>query len=246
MLKPLRTLKELGREGRRMQNCLASKAWSVRAGRWAYFRWQGGGFATVELVCSGGWRVGSILGRRNTPLPFDVAERIRSWADLLLAGLPEQGTPPDDSTAPVIQALCDRARQRFGVAACDRAAAALRTIRGRTKGLGWGASAYCIFSGHRGRYVQVMADSSGREFLCEIQSHHFYAPVERHLTDAGVTLISESGFVWPVGQQNFSRWFSVDTEADVNAQAQFCLGILGEVFGHPADGAVSVAVHVPS
>jgi hypothetical protein len=244
MLKPLRTVKELGREGRRMQNCLAGRAGSVRTGQRAYFRWQGAEFATVELVCAGGWRVGSILGHRNMPLPLDVRERIRSQANLLLAGLRQNGTPPDDSTAPVVQALCDRARERFGVEACDRVAAALHSIRGKTKG-GRGRSAYCIFSGHQGRYVQFLADTSGAEFLCEIQSHHFYTPVERHLTDVAVTLISESGFAWPVGQQNFSRWFSVDADADVDALARFCLGVLGEVFGHPADRAVSVAVHVP-
>ncbi len=98
MLKPLRTWKELSREGRRMQNCLASKVCRVRTGRRAYLRWQGGEFATVEFVRSGGWRMGSILGRRNTPLPVDVKERISAWANLLLAGLREEGTPPDDNT----------------------------------------------------------------------------------------------------------------------------------------------------
>jgi hypothetical protein len=244
MLKPLRTLKELGREGRRMQNCLASKACRVRAGRRAYFRWQGGECATVELVYSGGWRVGSILGSRNTRLAFDVHERIRWWANLLVAGLHEESAPPADSTVPAVRALCDRARAKFGIEACESLAAALREIRGKTKAFGWGMSAYCVFSGEEG-YVQLMADTRGAEFLCEIQSHHFHAPVERRLTNAAVTLISECGFAWPVGEQNFSRWFSVDTEADVDSLAQFCLGVLGEVFGHPADRGVSVTVEVP-
>ncbi len=150
------------------------------------------------------------------------------------------------ATAPntAIQALCDRVRQKSGVAECDRLAAALCTIRGRTRALGRGTGAYCIFSSELG-HVQFMADTTGAEFLCEIQSHHFYVPVERRLTDAAVILISDSGFVWPVGKQNFARWFSVDTEADVDALAQFSLGVLNEIFGHAAGSPVSVTVHVP-
>ena len=65
------------------------------------------------------------------------------------------------------------------------------------------------------------------------------------LTDKVVSLIADSGFKWPRGSENFLRWFTVSTEQDVDALAEFSLGILNEVFGHKPGHELRVKVHIP-
>jgi hypothetical protein len=244
MLTPLRTTKELEREGLRMKNCLADQAVNVRAGRKAYFRWQGAQPATVQFIRTSRWRLGQILGPQNKSLPFVEVEPIRRFAEALLAGEHTHGEASNDEANATIRALCSRARRAFTVEERDRVAAALRDIRGKTQRLGSDTSAYCIFGADQG-FVQFMADVDCHEYLCEIQSHHYSASVGRKLTDEIVNLIAGSGFHWPCRRQNFSRWFRVRTDADIDTLTEFSLGILNEVFGHESGGALALTVHLP-
>jgi hypothetical protein len=166
------------------------------------------------------------------------------WAELLLAGERNDDASSKGQTDAPISTLCASARHKFTVEERDRLATALRDIRGKTQGLGPGTNAYCIFQGDRG-YIQFMADVGGEEFLCEIQSHHYYTPVELMLTDKLVSLIMGSGFHWPRDLQNFSRWFRVSTEADVDTPAESSLWILHGVFGHDPGKTLKLTVHVP-
>ena len=54
-----------------------------------------------------------------------------------------------------------------------------------------------------------------------------------------------TGFRWPRGRQNFSRWFRVSTDADVDALAEFSLGILNNVFGHNSGNDLALTVQLP-
>ncbi len=245
MLRPLRSIKELEKEGLSMKNCLAGQVANVLQGRQVYFRWLGAQPATVQFVYTSEWHIGRILRQQNKLLPLAELEEIRWWAELLLAGVKDESRASDDGTAPVIDNLCARARHKFTVEERDRLGAALRKIRGQSKGLGSGSNAYCIFVSNEGRHIQFMADASGHEFLCEIQSHHYCTPVELNLTDTAVSLIRDSGFQWPRGINNFSRWFRVSAEADADALAEFSLGILNEIFGHIPNNELTLKVHLP-
>jgi hypothetical protein len=245
MLEPLRTVKELAAEGLRMENCLASRTCGVRAGRQAYFRWKGAEPATVEFLHGHGWHLGRILGPGNQPVPLAELEKIQACAALLLSDQPGNTSAQDDPSTVAIKALCARTRERYySTGEPGRLAAALEEIRGKTGGLGPETNAWCVFAADLG-YLQFMADISGDEYLCEIQSHRYYEPVELRLTDAAVTLITECGFIWPAGEQNFSRWLRLSTEVDVPALADLSLGILSEVFGHLPGQALEVTVVVP-
>jgi hypothetical protein len=244
MLKPLKTIHELESEGLKMKNCLASHVTNVQAGRMVYFSWQGDQPATVQFVRTTGWHLGRILGPQNQPLPLAEVTPIRCWAELLLAGEPDDGAVPSDRTDVTILSLCSRARHKFSVGDRDPLAAALREIRGKTQGLGPGTSAFCIFECKQG-HIQFMADVDSHEYLCEVQSHHYVASMELRLTNKIVSLLADSGFRWPRGRENFSRWFTVSTEADVERLAEYSLGILNEIFGHKPGSDLDVTVHLP-
>lgn len=89
-----------------------------------------------------------------------------------------------------------------------------------------------------------MADREGEEYLCEIQSHHFVPEMEARLIDPVVSLISECGFRWPEGEQNFARCFPTPTDADVEKLAEFTLGILSWVSDYAPGRRLKLALHL--
>ena len=177
-------------------------------------------------------------------MALDEATDIRFWAKLVLASVEKDEQTRLDDAAENVQEVCKQARALFPVGQLDDVADVLRDIRGKSQGLGTGTNAYCIFEGRNG-YVQFMADVDGREFLCEVQSHHYYAPVQMHLTDEVVGLLAGCGFQWPKGEQNFSRWLTVDGDDGIFNLAEFILGILNKVFGHCQNDALTMKSYLP-
>jgi len=247
MLRSLRTRKDLEREGKRMNNCLANEVAEVREGRRAYFRWLGPNPATVQLLRSTcRWHLGPILGPHNRPLSSSEAEPIVGHAEDLIAAAGSDLSPPREDSISAIVSLGETARQSFSARELDRVVTALRNIHRKSKGPGPETNAYCILEALHG-YIQFMDFDGSGELLCEIQSHRFSETLDGSMTNDIVDLIERAGFSWPAphAEQNFVRRIPIRSDLEIDSLAGFALGVLAEVFGFRSGKALAVKVHLP-
>ena len=120
----------------------------------------------------------------------------------------------------------------------------LQLIRGKSRS--WSNGAYAIFGLDRGGFVQFMSSpDGGQEYLFEIISHKYNGTVNEFLTANAVTLIERAGFVWPIGRNNFLRWFNAVSEDDITAMAELSLVVLSRVFGYRFPSPIKITTHVP-
>jgi hypothetical protein len=247
MLRSLRTRKDLEREGKRMNNCLANEIAEVREGRRAYFRWLGPDPAAVQLLRSTSrWHLGPILGPHNRPLSSSEAEPIVGHAEDLIAAAGSDLSPPREGSISAIVSLGETARQSFSARELDRVVTALRNIHRKSKGPGPETNAYCILEALHG-YIQFMDFDGSGELLCEIQSHRFSETLDGSMTNDIVDLIERAGFSWPAphAEQNCVRRIPVRSDLEIDALAGFALGVLAKVFGFRSGKALAVKVHLP-
>ena len=238
LLRPLETPKQMKREGLKMRNCVGQRVPRVLAGWDAYFHWNGALPATVQLVRGKqGWSVGQVRASGNALVKQeDAAEIVQAALQIGNCTVDERPFDREPFEAG-IERVRTHAVKLFPSSAVERIAGELRYINGTSLALDNGS--FCIIEGANG-YVQFMADSEGKEYLCEIQSHRFVPEIETRLTDSVVSLISDCGFQWPDDKQNFFRWFSGETDDDLRGLAEFALGILNGVFEQSPDDDFSI------
>jgi hypothetical protein len=245
LLEPIASPLQMQAEGLCMNNCLANRVSRVLSGNRIYFRLLDNGEVNAELVRRvDGWVPGDILGRGNSVVPADTAEKIRTELQRLAKTIPitaESSISAHQDAC--IERLLTLARKSFSEVDIVELAGPLRSIQGRSQS--WTKGAFTVIEMDSGEFIQFMCSPDGKEYLCEICSHKYNDDVNEVLTADIVDLIEECGFVWPIGKDNFLRWFNVSSEEDVHAMAELALSILGRVFGHRKGLSLTIRTHIP-
>ncbi len=245
LLEPIASPLQMQAEGLCMNNCLANRVSRVLSGNRIYFRLRDNTEVNAELIRQeDGWVPGDILGRGNSVVPANTAEKIRTELQRLAETI---RTTAESSVAAEQDACIERlrtlARESFADVDVAELVGPLRSIQGRSQS--WTNGAYAIVNVESGKYVQFLCSPDGKEYLCEICSHKYDDEVNEVLTADIVDLIEKCGFVWPNGEDNFLRWFNVSSETDVHAMAELALAILARVFGHRNGLRLTIKTHIP-
>jgi len=245
LLDPIDTALRMEAEGQRMNNCLANRVGVVRSGSRVYFRLRGGTPVNAELVRDGSaWVPGEILGPHNALPPQVLRERVLSELARLAAMTRDCAASADVAGQEAYLArLRAAARKSFDGAAVATIRERLRSIRGRS--LSWNNGAYAIFELRGNRYLQCLSSPDGKEILCEISSHKYLTSMDPYLTEKCVDILQGAGFDWPRGKGNFLRWFSVSSEAQLQALAEVALALLAGVFGYRPGESLECLEHIP-
>jgi hypothetical protein len=232
LLQPLSTAAEMQAEGLKMQNCLSKLIGHATAGRSIYFKTKGEVQATAELLrTTEGWKSRRILGPRNQPLEDLSKKQMQQELDRLVPRIATAGGSADLARAnAVVERLRAWARETFQPTEIEQLAASLRNIRGRSHSETDGA--YVIFIAEGGGFVQFMSNVAGDEYLCEILSHKYQPAFGDTLDATAVETIEGAGFRWPLGKENFIRWFRVTGAEDCLGLAELALAILAKVCCH--------------
>jgi len=69
--------------------------------------------------------------------------------------------------------------------------------------------------------------------------------MDPYLTEKCVDILQGAGFDWPRGKGNFLRWFSVSSEAQLQALAEVALALLAGVFGYRPGESLECLEHIP-
>lgn len=246
LLEPLGSPGQMESEALRMSNCLANRVSRVWSGNRFYFRARHGTAVDAELVrLPDQWVPGNVLGPANAPVPAELAGTIQDELRRLAASTPAGGRSREAVRQDAyVEGLCEDAGAAFGADAIERFAEPLRLIRAKSRS--WSDGAFTAFVVESGCYVQFMSSPDGNEYLCEISSHKYVDGVDDFLTAEAVDVIESAGFVWPTGNDNFLRWFTVSSDEQLVTMAELALAILERVFRHRAGQAVKIETHIPS
>lgn len=246
LIEPITSALDMQAEGLRMRNCLGNRVSRVLDGSHIYFRLRGDTEVDLELLREGDAMIpGAVLGVGNTSVSAKLAEELVPELRRLGEAIsPVQHSERETQREAYLLGLRQRAREASSAEDVGEFAKALSSIRGRSRS--WGNGAYAIFEPDRGGFVQFMSSPDGNEYLCEIQSHKYNRELDQTLDADFTDLVERAGFVWPIGKDNFLRWFNVSREGEIVALAEITLAILESAFGHRAGESVNVKIHVPA
>lgn len=245
LLEALDTPKRMIEEGHRMNNCLGrfvSRAITLNR---VFFCSRTAAMVTAELQLKRGrWVPGKIEGPSNTPLDPTLDSLIR--IELTRLAETDRRQPPWESvdpSMPTLRQIAKIGRSHFSVDELAECRQAIASIIGRS--LSDTNGAFTIFELERGPYVQFLASPDGKELFMEISSHHYVDSVSAYLTASMVDLLDGAGILWPIGEQNFRRWFSATDPKSVTLIAELSLGILHTFFNHQSGDELEIKTHIP-
>ena len=246
LIEPIRSPGDMVRESALMENCLDKRISRVWSSSRLYFKGRDRLMVDCELVRRGeSWIPGDVLGPSNQPVAGDIETMVRGELYLLARQLDEHPlSAPESNEDSYLLTLRNDVRNDLAPGDIHTVHGALHTIRGQSRS--WTNGAYAIFEIPNRCYVQAMSSPDGTEYLVELSSHKYFREMNRRLTCTAIDFIERAGFVWPVGEANFHRWFSVANDAELQTLAESLLAIVTKVLGKITNRELRVTTHVPA